>query len=67
MAASNGCEVEIALILAALLVFFQNSAAFLRLSLCMRIVKDTAHSEVYINVLPMLYMKENGALMYVDM
>lgn len=33
----------------------------------MSIVKDTAHSEVFINVLPMLIMKENGTLMSVDM
>lgn len=64
---SNGCKVEIALILTALYIFFQSSAVSLRLSLCMRIVKDTAHSEVFINVLPMLHMKENGALMCVDM
>lgn len=33
----------------------------------MRIVKNTADSEVFINVLPMLLMKENGALMCADM
>lgn len=45
---SKGCKVEVASILAALYVFFfQNSAVFLRLSLCMRIVKDSAHSAFY--------------------
>lgn len=33
----------------------------------MRSVKDSAHSEVFINVLPMLHVKEDGALMCADM
>lgn len=36
---------------------------FLNLSLYMRVGKKTAHSDVFINVLPMLHTKENGPLM----
>lgn len=33
----------------------------------MRVGKKTAHSDVFINVLPMLHTKENGPLMCVNM
>lgn len=65
----SGCKVELTLILTDLYIFFQNSAVGFGVVVFFFtwIVEDTAHSEVFINVLPMLHMKENGALMCVNM